>query len=81
MNLKLNIRILRTMHQMRTIHSADVVEEIKKVFGVKVYDSIIKRTIKFADSSVAGEPLLIYAKKSEVADAYRELAKEVTQND
>ncbi len=81
MNLKLNIRILRTMHQMRTIHSADVVEEIKKVFGVKVYDSIIKRTIKFADSSVAGEPLLIYAKKSEVAEAYRELAKEVTQND
>ena len=81
MNLKLNIRILRTMHQVRTIHSTDVVEEIKKVFGGKVYDSIIKRTIKFADSSVAGQPLLTYAKKSEVAEAYRELAKEVTQND
>jgi len=81
MNLKLTVRILRTMHQMRTIHSTDVVEEIKKVFGGKVYNSIIKRTIKFADSSVAGEPLLIYARKSEVADAYRELAKEVKQDD
>ena len=81
MNFKLTIRILRTMHQVRTIHSTDVVEEIKKIFGVKVYDSIIKRTIKFADSSVAGQPLLIYAKKSEVADAYRELAKEVNQDD
>ncbi|MBA7571980.1 ParA family protein [Candidatus Atribacteria bacterium 1244-E10-H5-B2] len=81
MNLKLTTRILRTMHQVRTIHSTDVVEEIKKVFGGKVYDSIIKRTIKFADSSVAGQPLLIYAKKSEAADAYRELAKEVIKDD
>ncbi|MBA7529862.1 hypothetical protein ES705_22061 [subsurface metagenome] len=81
MNLKLTIRILRTMHQVRTIHSTDVVEEIKKVFGGKVYKSIIKRTIKFADSSVAGQPLLIYAKKSEAADAYRELAKEVIKDD
>jgi len=81
MNIRLTIRVLRTMHQMRTIHSTDVVEEIKKVFGGKVYKSIIKRTIKFADSSVAGQPLLIYDKKSEAADAYRELAKEVNQDD
>ncbi len=76
-NPKLTPRILRTMHQTRTIHSTDVVEEIQKVFGGKVYNSIIKRTIKFADSSVAGEPVLNYAKNSEAANAYRELAKEV----
>jgi len=78
-NPKLTTRILRTMHQTRTIHSTDVVEEVKKVFGGKVYNSIIKRTIKFADSSVAGEPVLIYAKNSEAANAYRELAKEVVK--
>ena len=78
-NRKLATRILRTMHQTRTIHSTDVVEEVKKVFGGKVYNSIIKRTIKFADSSVAGEPVLIYAKNSEAANAYRELAKEVVK--
>jgi len=76
-NPELTTRILRTMHQTRTIHSTDVVEEVKKVFGGKVYNSIIKRTIKFPDSSVAGEPILIYAKNSEAANAYRELAKEV----
>ena len=76
-NPKLTPRILRTMHQTRTIHSTDVVEEIQKVFGGRVYNSIIKRTIKFADSSVAGEPVLNYAKNSEAANAYRELAKEV----
>jgi len=80
-NPKLTTRILRTMHQTRTIHSTDVVEEVKKVFGGKVYNSIIKRTIKFADSSVAGEPVLIYAKNSEAANAYRELAKEVVKYD
>lgn len=76
-NPKLTTRILRTMHQSRTIHSTDVVEEVGKIFKGKIYKSIIKRTIKFADSSVAGEPVLNYAKNSEAAIAYRELAKEV----
>jgi len=79
-NPKLTARILRTMHQTRTIHSTDVVEEVEKVFGGKVYNSIIRRTIKFADSSVAGEPVLNYAKNSEAANAYRELAKEVIKH-
>ena len=76
-NPKLTTRILRTMHQTRTIHSTDVVEEVEKVFGGKVYNAIIKRTIKFADSSVAGEPVLNYDKNSQAANAYRKLAKEV----
>ena len=76
-NPNLTLRILRTMHQTRTIHSTDVAEEVQKVFGAKVYSSIIKRTIKFADSSVAGEPVLSYHKNSDAANAYRELAKEV----
>jgi len=79
-NPNLALRILRTMHQTRTIHSTDVVEEVKKVFGAKVYSSIIKRTIKFADSSVAGEPVLSYHKNSDAANAYRELAKEVIKH-
>ena len=79
-NPKLTPRILRTMHQARTIHSTDVVEEVEKVFRGKVYNSIIKRTIKFPDSSVAGEPILNYDKHSEAATAYRELAKEVLKH-
>ena len=79
-NPNLTPRILRTMHQARTIHSTDVAEEVEKVFRGKVYNSIIKRTIKFPDSSVAGEPILNYDKHSEAANAYRELAKEVLKH-
>ena len=79
-NPKLTARILRTMHQARTIHSTDVAEEVGKIFKGKIYKSIIKRTIKFADSSVAGEPVLNYAKNSEAANTYRELAKEVIKH-
>jgi len=80
-NPDLQIKILRTMHDARTTHSTEVVEELKKVFGGQVYEAIIKRTIKFADSSLAGQPILIYAKDSEAALAYRNLAKEVLEDD
>ena len=76
-NSRLSVRILRTMHQRRTIHSRDVAEEVQKVFGQNVYQSIIRRTIKFPDSSVAGESILHYAPRSDAARAYRALAKEV----
>lgn len=79
-NPDLDLWILRTMHQARTIHSTDVVEEVEKIFKGRVYNSIIKRTIKFADSSIAGEPVLSYAKNSEAANAYRGLAREVLKH-
>jgi len=79
-NPKLTTRILRTMHQTRTIHSTDVTEEVQKIFKGKVYNSIIKRTIKFADSSIAGKPILNYAKNSEAANAYRKLVREVIKD-
>lgn len=80
-NPNLKTKILRTMHDARTLHSQEVVDEIKKIFGNQVYDSIIKRTIKFADSTLAGEPILIYAKDSDAAIAYRNLSKEILEND
>jgi len=79
-NPNLNIRILRTMHQRRTIHSKDVLSEVEEIFKGQVYKAIIRRTIMFADSSVAGEPILRYKSKSDVANAYRELAKEVIED-
>lgn len=78
-NPELRAKILRTMHDLRTIHSREIVEELEKVFGDQIYKTIIKRTIKFADSAVAGVPILIYDKRSEGAEAYRQLAKEILQ--
>ena len=66
-----------TMFDRRTIHGRDVIEELREVFRHQVFDTVITRTIKFADASVAAEPILSYAKNSEAAEQYRNLAKEV----
>ncbi len=76
-NPTLEIRILRTMYDPRTLHAREVSEEIEKVFGEKVFRPIIKRSIRFADATLAGESILTYARESEMAEAYRELAKEI----
>jgi chromosome partitioning protein len=65
------------MHNVRTLHSAEVADELQRVLGSEVYEVLIKRTIRFADSTLAGKPILIYDSKSEAASAYRALAKEV----
>ncbi|MCM8759517.1 MAG: AAA family ATPase [Candidatus Omnitrophica bacterium] len=79
-NPKLRKRILRTMHNTRTLHSKEVVEELEKIFPQEVFSTIIKRTVKFADATLAGLPIIQYAKTSEAADAYRNLAKEVIED-
>lgn len=76
-NPELSMRLLCTMFDKRTIHGRDVIEELREVFGDKVYNTVITRTIKFADASVAAEPILSYAPSSSAAKQYRNLAKEV----
>jgi len=76
-NPGLQVKILRTMHNSRTLHSTEIVEELKQAFGAQVYETVIKRTIKFAEASRAGQPLLQFARESEGARAYRQLAQEV----
>lgn len=80
-NPELRVKILRTMHDRRTSHTKEVIEELARAFGDQIYQTVIKRTIKFADSTLAGEPILTYAKRSEGAEAYRQLAREVLQDD
>lgn len=79
-NPELKMRILRTMHDIRTLHSREVVEELEKIFPEEIFTTIIKRTVKFADSSLAGLPIVLYAKSSEAAEAYRNLSKEVIED-
>jgi len=77
-NPELRLRILRTMHDARTLHSSEVSEELLRVFGPEVvFDSVIKRTIRFADSTLAGMPLILFDPKSEGAESYRKLTEEV----
>ncbi|MEM3713602.1 MAG: AAA family ATPase [Nitrososphaeria archaeon] len=80
-NSGLEAKILRTMVDTRTLHNREIVEELEKVFGERVYRAIIGKTIKFPDASYARESILKFASDSKAAQAYRELAKEVIADD
>ena len=69
--------ILGTMFDPRTLHAREVMERVVQAFGDTVFHTVIKRTIKFPETTVAGEPITSYASSSPGAQAYRDLAKEV----
>ncbi|MGH1977710.1 ParA family protein [Rothia sp. L_38] len=78
LNPKLEIDgVLATMFDSRTLHSKEVLARIVDAFGDKVFDTVIKRTVKFPDASVSAEPILSYASNHPGADAYRQLAREL----
>ena len=78
LNPKLEIDgVLGTMFDGRTLHGREVMERLVQAWGDKVFHTVIRRTVKFSDSTVAGEPITTYASSSTGADAYRQLAKEV----
>ena len=78
LNKKLRILgILPTMHNPRTVHAREVLESLKKYFKDMVFNTVIKETVKFKESSVGGYSILEYAESSDAAQAYRQLAREV----
>ncbi|WP_211357402.1 ParA family protein [Nocardioides rubriscoriae] len=78
LNPKLEIDgVLGTMFDGRTLHSREVMERLVQAWGDTVFHTVIKRTVKFSDATVAGEPITAYASSSAGADSYRQLAREV----
>jgi chromosome partitioning protein len=78
LNPKLEIDgVLGTMYDGRTLHSREVMDRLVQAWGDKVFHTVIRRTVKFSDSTVAGEPITSYASGSTGAEAYRQLAREV----
>jgi chromosome partitioning protein len=69
--------ILPTFYDRRTRHSKEVMLQLKEYYGDKVIDIPIPSTIKFADTTTAGESILTYSSSSPAAIAYRKLAREV----
>jgi chromosome partitioning protein len=69
--------ILATMYDPRTLHSREVVARVVGEFGDTVFHTVIGRTIKFPDASVAAEPITTYASSHSGAYAYRLLAREL----
>jgi chromosome partitioning protein len=69
--------VLGTMYDGRTLHGREVMERLVEAWGDTVFHTVIRRTVKFSDSTVAGEPITNYASSSPGAEAYRQLAREV----
>ncbi|MCA1839349.1 MAG: AAA family ATPase [Actinobacteria bacterium] len=69
--------ILPTMLDTRTVHGREVLSRVADAFGDKLFKTVIHKTIRFAESPVAGEPILTYAPSSVGAQEYRDLAREV----
>ena len=69
--------ILATMYDARTVHGREVLSRVVEAFGDRVFHTVISRTVRFPETTVAGEPITTYASSSAGAIAYRQLAREV----
>jgi chromosome partitioning protein len=69
--------IVATMYDPRTLHSREVLERVTEAFGNDVLETVIGRTVKFPDASVAAQPILTFASEHRDAGAYRQLAREL----
>jgi chromosome partitioning protein len=69
--------ILATMYDPRTLHAREVMARVVEAFGDTVFDAVISRTVRFPETTVAGEPITRWAPRSAGAQSYRALAREV----
>lgn len=72
--------ILLTMHDIRNNISNQVVSEIRRHFGKKVFNTIIYRNVTLSEAPSHGKPAILYDIKSRGAQNYLNLAKEVIRN-
>lgn len=71
--------ILPTRFDGRTLHSREILDQTRVALGgeFKVYDVVIRESVRFKESPISGRSILSYASSTEGARAYRELAKEI----
>jgi len=71
--------ILLTMADTRTILTQDILHAVDSQYGnsIRIFDAIIKRSVRFGESAAAGQSILAYDPKSQGADAYRQVAREI----
>ena len=78
LNPRLEIEgLLATMYDSRTVHGREVLARLVEAFGDKVFHTVVSRTVRFPETTVAGQPITSFAPESPGAAAYRQLAREV----
>jgi chromosome partitioning protein len=82
LNPKLTIHgVVLTMYDQRTVLSDQVVDDVRRVLGDKVYTTIIPRNVRVAESPSAGKPVLLYDYRCSGSQAYIQLASEVIERE
>ena len=77
MNKDLHIEgALLTMYDARTNLSNQVVKEVKRYFGDKVYKNVIPRNVKLSEAPSYGMPITVYDARSKGAKSYEKFTKE-----
>jgi chromosome partitioning protein len=69
--------ILATMYDARTLHSREVLQRVVEAFGPQVLETVIGRSVKLPDASVAAEPVTMFAPEHAVTESHRQLAREL----
>jgi chromosome partitioning protein len=69
--------VLITLHDRRTTLSNDIVQQIRQVFGDKVFQTVISKSVRLEESPAYKESIFTYAPRSSGAVEYEELCKEV----
>jgi chromosome partitioning protein len=69
--------IVMTMYDPRTKLSEQVVAEVRRYFGDRVYQTVIPRTVRLSEAPGFGQPINVYDPSSKGARSYRDLAREV----
>lgn len=72
--------VLFTMYDSRLKLTTQVVEEVEKYFPMKVYKTMIPRSVKVAEAPGFGKPIIYYEKYSKASFAYKKVAEEVINN-
>lgn len=73
--------IVITMHDKRTLHAKEILDEIRATFKEKVFTSVIGQSVRVKEAPVSGEALLSYDPTSPVSQAYRDLAQEIIDHE
>ena len=73
--------VLFTMYDSRMNLTHQIINEVKKYFGDKIYENVIPRNIKLPESSSFGKPIILYDINSKGANSYLELTKEILNRD
>jgi chromosome partitioning protein len=71
--------VVLTMLDARTNLGIQVIQEVKKYFREKVYQTIIPRNVRLSEAPSHGKPIILYDTKSRGAEVYLEFAKEVLE--